>query len=124
MPTLTLDQFGVWMIGLAALVTFGASAVGLALGLRRLLEPRAQYYATRAELLEVKGNIDKLQTYIQSRLHELANQMAPIPTQIAGLLKQQERLELKLDLNAGREEKILALFDAKFGDGTHGLVRE
>jgi hypothetical protein len=125
MSSLSPDQLGTFVLGIGALLGFLASAVAVAAGFKKLIEakPSAEQaitraesnaFATRAELqkvkedvLEIKNMIDKQQSYMQSRFHELANQLAPMPTQIAVLLKQQEKLETKLDDNSRRQDIII-----------------
>jgi hypothetical protein len=127
MEPVSAAQYGIWMFALAATLGVAGTLVGIAVGIKKLFQvappdlqvitrKEAEQFATRAELLEVKGTIDRLQTYLQARMHELANQLAPIPTQVAILIKQQERLEEKLDQAGVRQERLLVMLEPRKSD--------
>lgn len=124
MTTTNPEQIGTWLLALGGIVGILLSIASLVLAIKKLLEEKpkdlqpltradAAQFATRIELQNLKEEIqgvqtliDKQQNYIQTRFHDLANQLAPLPTQIGILIKQVDKLD-------SRSERMLTTLETR-----------
>lgn len=125
MEPVSAAQYGVWMFALAATLGVIGTLVGIAVGIKKLFEKppaapteqqpvtrkEAEAFATKSELqglkdevMAVKALVDKTQTYLQDRMHELADKLGAMRTEMAIVLEQQKQ-------SASRQERVLTILE-------------
>jgi hypothetical protein len=100
------------LIGITALVLLAAAIATLAVAVKRLLEPRHIPQSYKDDVNEMRATmmamLEKQETYLRTRFHEIANFLAPLPTQMAVLTKTHEKIETKLEQNVTKLEVLIA----------------
>jgi hypothetical protein len=80
---------------------------------RNRLIPDMERFATKEEVLSINQTLAKNGEYIHKRFHEMSDVLQPVVTQVQVLTGVNEQLQAKIDAQAVRTARVLAILETR-----------